>query len=685
LEQRVDERTEALKKSEEQLREQAARLQATLDAAPVVILNAQDSECRELYGNLFARELTGVPEGTNLSRTGPTPPTSLRFRISKDGVEMKTKDLPIQKVASSGVELRNYSYDWVFDNGEVRTMFGNIVPVFDSESKPNGAIAALLDITEQRRTEELARRRAEELQKLMDAAPIAIWVSNDPDCHQISGNPTAIRTYEAGPEDNLSSGPAPDRQDFTRRFFKEGKELRPEELPMQEAAAKNMEVRNSELDVLLPSGKTITIFGNASPLLDASGNVRGAIGSFLDITERKQTEESLRKARDVAEAEKRRLEAVMETLPVGMAIVDEQGGNVRSNTMFEKIWGGSWLGTRPPTKSVKDYVVYQAWWADTGKAVQPQEWGSALAVQKGETIVDQLIEIRRFDGTYGFILNSAAPIRDADGRIRGATVAVQDVTELRRVQHDLRESEARYRQLSKSLKKTVKEQVEQLRQAESLAAIGRMVAIVAHEIRNPLLNIHLGADTLRGLLGEDREKQEVLSEIEHGVNLLNNTVSELLDYARTVHLDCKPGSAGAILKQALRVLSQQLKGISIDMKLENEKRELLVDTPKIVRALTNIIQNAAEAMPAGGNLKVESKLSGRHRLSLSISDTGTGMDAKTLACLFQPFFTTKVTGTGLGLGISKKIIEAHNGRISVRSRPNKGTTVKIVLPVSAKR
>jgi signal transduction histidine kinase len=692
LEQRVEERTDALKKSEEQLREQAARLQATLDAAPVVILSAKDSECHELYGNRFARELAGVPEGTNLSRTGPTPPTSLRFRISKDGVEMQMKDLPIQKVASSGVELRNYSYDWVFDNGEIRTMFGNIVPVFDSEGKPNGAIAALLDITEQRRieeqakeSEELARRRAEELQKLMDAAPIAIWVSNDPDCYQIFGNPTAIQAYEAGPEDNLSAGPSSGKQDFTRRFFGNGRELRPEELPMQEAAAKNTEVRNSEVDVLLPSGKTITMLGNASPLLDASGHVRGAIGSFLDITERKQAEEALRKARDEAEGEKRRLEAVMETLPVGMAIIDEKGGCIHPNAMFQRIWGGSRPGIHPPTKSVKDYAAYQAWWADTGEAVQPEEWASALVVQKGEAVVDQLIEIRRFDGTYGFIMNSAAPIRDADGRIRGAAVAVQDITELRRAQESLRESEARYRQLSKSLKKTVREQVEQLRQAESLAAIGRMVAIVAHEIRNPLLNIHLGTDTLRDLLREDREKQEILNEIEHGVSLLNSTVSELLEYARPIHLDCKPRSIGAILRQTLRTLSQQLRGISVDMNLENDKRELLVDSPKMVRALTNIIQNAAEAMLAGGNLKLESRLSARGRLSLSISDTGTGMDAKTLACLFQPFFTTKVNGTGLGLGIAKKIIEAHNGRISVKSKVNKGTTVKIILPVSVKR
>ncbi len=110
----------------------------------------------------------------------------------------------------------------------------------------------------------------------------------------ISGNRAAQRFYEATEGENLSAGPSAAEQDFTRRFFQEGRELRPEELPMQKAAAEGIDVRNSELDVLLPSGRTITILGNASPLRDVEGRVRGSIGAFVDITARKQAEESLR-------------------------------------------------------------------------------------------------------------------------------------------------------------------------------------------------------------------------------------------------------------------------------------------------------------------------------------------------------------------------------------------------------
>ncbi len=149
-----------------------------------------------------------------------------------------------------------------------------------------------------RESEETARQRAEEVEKLMNLAPTAIWVSRDPHCHTITGNTAANRFYESYENENVSAGPDPDVHDTTRRFFRGGIELRPEKLPMQEAAAKCKDILDSEMDVLLPSGKTITILGNASPLLDAEGQVRGCVGSFVDITGRKKAEEELRRHRD---------------------------------------------------------------------------------------------------------------------------------------------------------------------------------------------------------------------------------------------------------------------------------------------------------------------------------------------------------------------------------------------------
>jgi PAS domain S-box-containing protein len=423
---------------------------------------------------------------------------------------------------------------------------------------------------------------------------------------------------------------------------------------------------------------------NGATAFDESGKPLRVGGTVQDVTERKMAAEALEAAKDEAEHEKQRMEAMMEALPVGVVIMDQRGGIVRYNNTFRKLWSGRYKGNLPPVRSVNDYVLYQAWWPDSGRPVRPEEWGAARALKRGEGVVAQMLEIRRFDGTNGFIIHNAAPIIDSSGKIIGAAVAIQDITELRQTQDALRENEARYRLLSRSLKRTVKAQVEQLRQAEYLASLGRMVAIMAHEIRNPLLNIQLGMDLLSSKVERDKEACEIMSDVQQGVNLLSDTVNELLEYARTVRVELELLPIAEIIGQALKALSNKLQNISVDLELENEKRELFVDAPKMARALLNIILNAAEAMPEGGKLRITSTLSSSRRLLLTISDTGYGMDRDALDRLFTPFYTTKITGTGLGLSISRKIIEAHEGKMTIKSKPKEGTTVKISLPLPPK-
>jgi len=155
----------------------------------------------------------------------------------------------------------------------------------------------------------------------------------------------------------------------------------------------------------------------------------------------------LEEAKKLAEDKRRWLAAVMEALPIGIAITDVLGGTIQANGAFEQIWGEP----RPETRSVEDYAAFKAWWADSGKPVELEEWASALAVRTGKTVSGQVMRIRRFDDSTAFVINSASPVRDADGSIAGCAVAIQDVSELKRVEESLRESEERHRVLSETM------------------------------------------------------------------------------------------------------------------------------------------------------------------------------------------------------------------------------------------
>ncbi len=165
-----------------------------------------------------------------------------------------------------------------------------------------------------------------------------------------------------------------------------------------------------------------------------------------ELSERRRAESALQTALNDVFNEKQRLEAVMEALPVGVAILDGNGGQIKNNKAFEVIWSGP----LPVTQSIEDYSAYGTWWGDTGKPVQPEEWAAARAVRNDETIIGQVMRIARFDGSTGFVHNSASPIRDAQGRIAGSAVAIMDITDRMAMEEALRRSESHFRLLSET-------------------------------------------------------------------------------------------------------------------------------------------------------------------------------------------------------------------------------------------
>ncbi len=151
----LETQAEALKQSQEKALQQTNRLQTLLDIAPAFIWIAHDAECRRISGNNATYELSRVPKGVNLSKTGPAPEMLTHYRVLKDGKELAPEQMPIQRVAATGKALTDYDLDFHFADGTVRSLMGNVSPLFDADGKINGAIAAFVDITELKRTNQL--------------------------------------------------------------------------------------------------------------------------------------------------------------------------------------------------------------------------------------------------------------------------------------------------------------------------------------------------------------------------------------------------------------------------------------------------------------------------------------------------------------------------------------------------
>jgi len=306
-----------------------------------------------------------------------------------------------------------------------------------------------------------------------------------------------------------------------------------------------------------------------------------------------------------------------------------------------------------------------------------------------------------------------APLRLADGRVVGvlsiddpvdgkrptkeslaplelfihqAAVAVENAQLIQQLKGAKDQIKEYADQLEVKVKQRTKELVvaqKKLLKTERLAAIGEIAAMVGHDLRNPLTGITGATYYLKMKLGSDIDEKprEMLDIIEKDVEYSNKIVNDLLDYSREIHLELKETTPKLIVKEAL-----QLVRIPHNVKLadltKNEPK-ITTDVERMKRVFVNLIKNAIDAMPKGGTLRIES-IEKAGELDMLFVDTGVGMTDEVLKRLWSPLFTTKAKGMGFGLPICKRIIEAHDGSISVASTCGKGTTFTITIPIKPK-
>jgi two-component system sporulation sensor kinase A len=299
--------------------------------------------------------------------------------------------------------------------------------------------------------------------------------------------------------------------------------------------------------------------------------------------------------------------------------------------------------------------------------------GSFLAIAKAVT--DEggphpEVELCRSDGTSFLASVAMTPIGKAEGELLGYLIISRDLTAERRNEEHLRQMR------------------ERLAHNEKIAALGRMAAQVAHEVKNPLAGLRLYSLHLKSKLTSKLAPGEMalVDKIIDGINKLSDTAEQVLDFARPITLTRHRVDLNRIISDSLALLEPQLaaKKIAVKLSLAESRADALIDEASMRSTLINLMLNSIQAMTEGGELMV-STATCEETILLSIADTGCGMTEDQMSNVFEPFYTTKSQGLGLGMSFASKVIERHGGTVSIQSRVNEGTSINISLPVEGEK
>lgn len=275
------------------------------------------------------------------------------------------------------------------------------------------------------------------------------------------------------------------------------------------------------------------------------------------------------------------------------------------------------------------------------------------------------VQFRRAGGSTFVASVAVTPIHKQDGDLLGYLGIVKDLTFERESAESLRRMQ------------------ERLAHQEKIAALGRAAAQVAHEVKNPLAGLLLYSMHLKSKAADKLSDGELLliDKIVETINSLTKTVNQVLNYARPINLNPQLIDLNLVVADVLQLLQPQMASGRFEQRLELDEAGCYgsFDEPSIRSTLLNLVLNAIQAMPDGGKLAVTTERR-EGSVAVEISDTGKGMTEEQLKKIFEPFYTTKSQGLGLGMSYAQRVVEQHRGTISIESLPGVGTTIRVELP-----
>jgi len=332
---------------------------------------------------------------------------------------------------------------------------------------------------------------------------------------------------------------------------------------------------------------------------------------------------------------------VVASLPVGLIATDRNGKIAFFNTAAENIMA----------------ITQEDAFGRELEDVLPSDWcGLKEELEEGRTIIEREKTCTATGGEAIPVSISAARITSDEGFFLGNLVILRDIAEVRRLQAEIRRT-------------------------EKLAAVGGLAAGIAHEIRNPLSSIKGIATYFRDKFSPASADMETAEVMIREVDRLNRVIGELLEFARPPELKIKRVVISDLISHSIKLVRQDANARQVKIQLPEIASEdtIELDPDRFLQCLLNLYLNAIQAMEKDGILTVRFFLEDRSAI-IEVADTGHGIGHADQKHIFDPYYTTKPEGTGIGLAIVHKIVEAHAGHVRVSSTAGKGTTFRIILP-----
>jgi PAS domain S-box-containing protein len=449
---------------------------------------------------------------------------------------------------------------------------------------------------------------------------------------------------------------------------------RPNEIPLLlEKIVRGEPVDSYETERITKDGKRINVSVSASPIKDRSGRLIGVSAIGHDITDRKLAQA----AQQTSELRYRRL---FESAKDGILILDDSGRIVDANPYMVEMLNYS-----------KEELDGKRLW----------DIGLFKDVAASRSAFDEL-------QNQGYIRYEDLPLQTSDGQVKHVEFVsnkylvgdsqvlqcnIRDITDRKLAETALKEAN---QSLELALKKVQEKSEElasmtqQLWQASKLATLGELAASVAHELNNPLATISLRLESLAFQLSDDQQKSRAVEIVADEVERMGKLVGSLLEFSRRGHQQISTINISEEIQKSIELIEYYLRSRKIDVVQDFEANlpTVQADRQQLRQVFLNLLTNSSDAMSTGGKLIARTRTAaldgGLKGVSIEFVDAGPGIVPADLEKIWEPFFTTKPEGkgTGLGLAICRRVIEEHQGTISIKSQPGQGTTVTIVLPAT---